>query len=126
VIVPRGLLKEDETVDDALEQEIQRLNQFFRLDRIDRTPLANPSSDAGYQIAAVSISVPTTSIPDDSAMNQMGREDPSVYQIIDVYVICNPECEYVTVEVFHGEDQSLTAQAHEIVASIRLNAPSTP
>ncbi len=126
VIVPMGMLSADETVEDAVEQDIQRLNQFFHLDQLERTALADLSADPGYQTAGVSISVPTTSVPDDSGMNQMGRSDPNVCQTIDVYAIRNPAGRHLVVEVFDGENQDLNAQADEIVNSIRLNAPTMP
>jgi len=77
-------------------------------------------------MATATISVPTTLLPDDSLMNQMGQKDPSVFQIIDVYIIDNGSDSYTAVEVYKGKDDQLNIQADEIVKSIRFDGMKQP
>lgn len=115
------------TLEESLESEIDRLNTHnFKLDELDVTQPISIIEVAEYHMATATFSVPTALLPDDSLMNQMGQKDPSVFQIIDVYIIDNGSDFYTAVETYKGKSDQLNIQADEIVRSIRFNGVKQP
>jgi len=107
------------TLESLLEDDIERLNRFFKLAEIDRIQPIQPVEIGEYEASFVTISVPTFSIPTDSSRNQMGQADQTVYPMIDLYGITDElNQRYWLIEVYKGENAELNARADAIVRSI--------
>lgn len=103
-----------------LQDQIWRLNTFFKLEELEPAEPIRLLYDTVYDIAVATIVVPTTVIPEDSSMNQMGQVEPDVFQVIDIYVIESGLELLPIAVVYRGSNEELNSQAEEIVRSIRI------
>ncbi|MFQ5471214.1 MAG: hypothetical protein ACE5EH_13105 [Gammaproteobacteria bacterium] len=76
--------------------------------------------DGSYKMIWATVSVPTLSLAEDSPINQMGERTENVSQTINIYILRNSQGQDIVVEVYKGTDESLNAQADEIVKSIQF------
>lgn len=106
-------------LEDSLVKDIDRIRTLYSLDSVTIVQSANTSQMEGFQVATVTISIPTIAIPKDSHRNQMERREHGVLQIIEIYYIRNEVGDRsVSAYIYKGDDEELNTQAEDIVNSI--------
>ena len=65
------------------------------------------------------IAIPTISFPKNDVRNQMGAQNSSLYQIIEIFAISN-NSQSVMVYIYNGKSDEVNAEAEEIVSSIQI------
>lgn len=111
------------------EQEIERyiewIQKRYTLDSITiiQEPKTIESND--YEMATATILIPTMSLPEDSSMNQVGAQEPGIYQTVKLRVI---KCfdEFAMISIYESGNEELNIEAEEIVNSIELNCSTEP
>lgn len=102
-----------------LEANIDRIRTLYNLESV--TVIQEPTIMEGEEreMATATILIPTMSIPEDSTANQVGVQDPAVFQTIDMRTIRCPG-NFALIYVYKGNSEQLNAEAETIVDSIRL------
>lgn len=105
-----------------LEANIDRIRILYNLDSV--TIIQEPTiiKDEAYEVATATILIPTMSIPEDSTANQVGVQEPDVFQTVDIHAIRCPG-NFAIIYVYKGNSEQLNAEAEAIVAGIELTCP---
>ncbi len=78
-----------------------------------------------YEVATATILIPTMSLPEDSSLNQVGVQDPDIFQTVDMRAIKCPN-NFAMVYLYKGNSEQLNTEAEEIVDSIELTCAAEP
>lgn len=108
-----------------LEANIDKIHTLYNLDSV--TVIQEPTIIEGeaYEMATATILIPTMSIPEDSTANQVGVQDPNVFQTVDMRTIKCPG-NFALIYVYEGNSEQLNAEAEAIVDSIELTCAAEP
>lgn len=108
-----------------LEANIDRIRTLYNLKSV--TVIQEPTiiEDEAYKMATATFLIPTMSIPEDSTANQVGVQDPDMFQTVDMRTIRCPG-NFALIYVYKGNSQQLNAEAEAIVDSIQLTCAAEP
>lgn len=108
-----------------IEVNIDRIRTLYDLDSV--TTIQEPTiiEDEAYEMAIATILIPTMSIPKDSTANQLGVQEPDVFQIVNIGAIRCPS-NFAIIYVYQGNSKQLNAEAKAIVDSIQLTCAAEP
>lgn len=106
--------------EEALKSELERTHAAYDLESV--TIIQEPRSEQinGFEIATAVISLPTMSLPEDSVINQVGQQDPDVFQMIQMFAIRDQENNSILVYVYQGRSEKLNTEAEGIIDSIEF------
>ncbi len=112
-------------LEDGLEKRINNIGSLYKTSVTIIQP-PNRIKRGDYEIITATISIPTTSIPEKSPINQVNRRKSKVLQIIDLYTIRNSDNRDFDISIYRGNNYELNKQAEEIINSIKFIPTSTP
>jgi len=112
--------------EEALKSELGRTHAAYDLESV--TIIQEPRSEQinGYEIATAIISLPTMTLPEDSVINQVGQQDPDIFQMIEMFAIRDQENHSIMVYVYQGHNEKLNTEAEEIINSIEFTCSTDP
>lgn len=115
-----------ENSEEALKSELERTHASYDLE--SGTIIQEPSLEKinGYEVATAIISLPTMLLPEDSVINQVGQQDPDIFQMIEMFAIRDQENNSIMVYVYPGRSEKLNTEAEEIIDSIQLTCSTDP
>ncbi len=108
-----------------LEANIDRLRMVYNLDSVTVIQESAIVEDEVYEMATATILIPTMSIPEDSTANQVGVQDPDMFQTVDMRTIRCPD-NFALIYIYKGNSEQLNAEAEAIVDSIQLTCAADP
>jgi hypothetical protein len=105
---------------EELEANINRIRTLYNLDSI--IIVQEPTKTEDNEVAmTTTIMIPTISLPEGSARNQIGVREPDIFQTIDILAMRNSNNdESLIVYVYKGNSEVLNTEAKDIVDSIKL------
>lgn len=109
-----------------LEANIDRIQILYDLESVTIVQQPTIVESGKYEVAKTIILIPTTSLPEDSARNQVGVQDSNIYQIIEMFAIRDSNNNSILVDIYKGNNEELNAEAEDIVSSIDLNCTANP
>ena len=125
VIQPFTTLPESSLLSEHLEAATDIIGTSYNLDSV--TIIQEPTIIEGevYEMATATILIPTMPLPEDSTANQVGVQEPDVFQTVDMRTIRCPS-NFAIIYVYKGNSQQLNAEAEAIVDSIQLICVAEP
>lgn len=113
-------------LDEALESNIERIRTLYNLDSVTivQEPIQGETGD--NEVTKAIITIPTMSLPEDSAKNQVGDRRPDTFQTIEMFAIRDRNNHSIMVYVYQGNSEELNAEAVAIVDSIQLTCAAGP
>lgn len=120
VIEPSTNLPTSSLLSEHLESGIDITGMRFNLDSV--TVIEEPTTikNEEYEMATATIL-----IPEDSTGNQVGDQNPDVFQTVELRVIrCHDN--FAMVYIYKGNSEQLNAEAEDIVDSIELTCSTKP
>jgi len=119
VIQPFTTLPTSSPLAEHLEATIDAINTQYNLGSVTVTQEPVVIEYEDYETATTTISIPTSSIPAGSTANQVGSQEPGIFQTIGLHAIrCDDN--FALVRVYSGNSEQLNSEAESIVKSIEL------
>ncbi len=112
--------------DEELELNIERIRTLYNLDSVTIVQEPSKVETGDNEMTKAIITIPTISLPEDSAKNQVGTRGPDIYQIIDMFAVRNSNNDSIMVYVYKGNSEELNAEAEAIIDSIQLTCATKP
>lgn len=111
---------------ETLESNIERIRTLYNLDSVTiiQPPIQVETGD--NEITKATIRIPTMSLSEDSAKNQVGDRGPDIFQTIDMVAIRDRNNHSIMVYLYKGNSEELNAEAEAIADSIQLTCAATP
>jgi hypothetical protein len=110
---------------EELEWNIYRIGMLYYLDSVTIIQEPTKVKTGDYEVTKAVIAIPTMSMLDDSARNQVGDPGPDIFQAIDMFAITGGD-NTIMAYVYKGNSEALNAEAQEIVDSIQLTCSPEP
>lgn len=125
VIQPFTTLPTSSLLSEQVETGIDRIGTRYNLDSV--TVIQEPTiiEREEYEMVTATILIPTMSIPENSTANQVGVQEPDIFQTVELRVIRCPN-NFAMVYIYKGNSEQLNAEAEDIVDSIDLTCSTEP
>ena len=104
---------------EEIRLNIERIRILYDLDSVTIIQEPTKIETDGKEVMKAVITVPTMSLPENTARNQFGYQDPNLFQTIELFAI-GDKGHFIMAYIYKGSSNELNAQAEKIIASIRL------
>lgn len=109
---------------EAVQVDIQRIRMLYELDSVSIIQPPTRLEDEDGEVVTALIGLPVAALPDDAVINQIGGHEPGIIQTIEIRRIVHGGDCALMVYLFRGKDETLNAEAEEIVKGIRFTCPT--
>jgi hypothetical protein len=114
------------TPEEQIKLHMDRIRILYNLPSVTVVQEPTQIEIGGYKTINAIILVPTMALSKDAIANQVGVQSPEVFQTIAIFAIEDNNHNSAMAYIYKGNNETLNAQAQEIVDSIRITCAAKP
>ena len=106
--------------EEVILRDLDRIQTLYDLGSVTLIQAPMKVEDGERQVTEAIIAIPTISMIDDPARNQVGNQSPDTSQSIEIFEIRESNFSPIMAYIYRGNSEELNTEAKGIIDSIRF------